>query len=89
MMGPDYTQWHGMFEVGQRFYTEFIPELKELIKESKEKGGDFKSGAIEVENKMNEVLNSDMHRWSQGKMPDSEKAARKKASDEFKTRYAQ
>jgi hypothetical protein len=89
MMGPDYTQWHGMFEVSQRFYTEFIPELKELIKESKEKGGDFKSGANEVEAKMNEILASDMHRWSTGNMPKAEKDARKKESDEFKKRYAQ
>lgn len=89
MMGPDYTQWHGMFEVAQRFYTEFVPELKELIHQSKEKGGDFASGAKEVEAKMNEILASDMHRWSTGNMPEVEKAARKKASEEFKKRYAQ
>lgn len=89
MMGPDYTQWHGMFEVAERFYTQFIPDLKDLIKESKEKGGDFASGAKEVEAKMNEVLASEMHRWSTGNMPPAEKDARKKAQDEFKKRYAQ
>ena len=89
MMGPDYTQWHGMYEVADRFYSHFIPELKELIKESKEKGGDIAKGAVEVEMKMNEILNSDMHRWSQGKMTDEEKAARKKQADEFNKRYAQ
>lgn len=89
MMGPDYTQWHGMFEVAERFYSHFVPELRELIKESKEKGGDLKAGAIEVEAKLDEILNSDMHRWSQGKMTPEEKAARKKESDEFKKRYAQ
>ena len=30
MMGPDYTQWHGFYEVAKHFYTRFIPELKEL-----------------------------------------------------------
>lgn len=25
MMGPDYTQWHGNFEVAERFYMEFVP----------------------------------------------------------------
>lgn len=32
MLGPDYTQWHGFFEVAHRFYTEFIPEAEELEK---------------------------------------------------------
>lgn len=25
MMGPDYTWWHGIYEVGKHFYLEFIP----------------------------------------------------------------
>ena len=31
MMGPDYTQWHGFFEVAQTFYMEFIPEAEALM----------------------------------------------------------
>ena len=31
MMGPDYTQWHGFFEVSKTFYTEFIPEAEQLL----------------------------------------------------------
>jgi len=30
MMGPDYTQWHGFYEVAKVFYTEFIPEAEHL-----------------------------------------------------------
>jgi len=30
MMGPDYTWWHGMYEVGKHFYLEFIPALREF-----------------------------------------------------------
>lgn len=29
MQGPDYTWWHGLYEVGKNFYTKFIPELEE------------------------------------------------------------
>ena len=29
MMGPDYTHWHGMYEVAKTFYTEFLPEVVE------------------------------------------------------------
>jgi len=31
MMGPDYVQWHGFFEVADRFYNEFIVEAEELL----------------------------------------------------------
>lgn len=31
MMGPDYTQWHGFYEVAHRFYMEFIPEAEKLM----------------------------------------------------------
>ena len=31
MMGPDYTQWHGFYEVAKTFYTEFIPEAERLM----------------------------------------------------------
>ncbi len=27
MMGPDYTHWHGMYEVAKHFYLEFLPEV--------------------------------------------------------------
>lgn len=30
MMGPDFTQWHGFYEVAKHFYNKFLPELKEL-----------------------------------------------------------
>lgn len=30
MAGPDYAWWHGLYEVSKAFYTEFIPEAREL-----------------------------------------------------------
>ena len=30
MMGPDFTQWHGFYEVAKHFYNEFIPEAEQL-----------------------------------------------------------
>jgi hypothetical protein len=29
MMGPDYTWWHGIYEVAQHFYFEFLPAARE------------------------------------------------------------
>jgi hypothetical protein len=31
MMAPDYTQWHGFFEVANRFYNELLPEGEHLL----------------------------------------------------------
>ncbi len=31
MMAPDYTQWHGFFEVADRFYNELLPEAEALL----------------------------------------------------------
>lgn len=30
MMGPDYAQWHGFYEVAKHFYNEFLPEVEEI-----------------------------------------------------------
>lgn len=31
MMGPDFTQWHGFYEVAKHFYAKFIPEAEALL----------------------------------------------------------
>jgi hydroxylamine dehydrogenase len=31
MMGPDFVQWHGFYEVADRFYNEFVPEAEALL----------------------------------------------------------
>jgi len=30
MFAPDYTHWHGLYEVSRNFYHEFLPEVQEL-----------------------------------------------------------
>lgn len=87
MFAPDYTQWHGFFEVGHRFYTELIPRAKELAHKAELAGN--KAAAEKVNAKIDEILNSRDHRWFIGKMPPEEKARRGKATEEFKKRYAQ
>ncbi|RMF20650.1 MAG: hydroxylamine oxidoreductase [Deltaproteobacteria bacterium] len=87
MMAPDYTQWHGFYEVADRFYTQLVPQARELaehaIAEGKEKEGKAVLAVID------EVLNMDDHKWFLGKMDPAEKARRAKAREEFKKRYAQ
>jgi len=33
MQGPDYTWWHGIYDVAKNFYTHFIPEVKQVAGE--------------------------------------------------------
>jgi hypothetical protein len=42
MMGPDYTWWHGMYEVAQHTYFKWIPEMREAVrkKDGNEKAAD-------------------------------------------------
>ncbi|MGR3218509.1 MAG: multiheme c-type cytochrome, partial [Candidatus Anammoxibacter sp.] len=87
MMGPDYTQWHGMFEVAHNFYTDFIPEVKHLIEKGKQDGK--VEEAVQVEELLNSVLESSNHKWFIGKMDPKEKETRKKELEEFKKRYTQ
>jgi len=85
MMAPDYTHWHGLYEVAQNFYHEMIPELEELI-EKNEHGPKAKE-AKALKAKLDEILNSENHKWFLGKMDPAEKEARDKARAEFKKRY--
>lgn len=51
MMGPDYTWWHGIYEVAQHFYFKFIPEALEY-------------DDTEVSAYIKKMLESDpMHTW--------------------------
>lgn len=85
MMAPDYTQWHGNFEVAERFYTEFVPEVKELIEHAKKDGK--KESAEKVEKLLTETLESEMHMWSIGKINPEELKKRKEAAKSFRERY--
>ena len=88
MMGPDYTHWHGMYEIAKNFYTEMVPELEELVHRGKASGRPERVQAAKaLEKKLNEILNTANHRWYLNKMDPQEAAQRKKAAEEFKARY--
>ena len=88
MMGPDITHWHGTYEIARNFYSEFVPELRELIERGKRSGKPAKARAADaLEAKLDEVLNSDNHKWFLGKMDPEEKKRRQRRRDAFKSRY--
>ncbi|MHC4975040.1 MAG: multiheme c-type cytochrome [Planctomycetota bacterium] len=64
MMAPDYTHWHGMYEVAKTFYNEYIPRLQQLASESSQSDdADRAEAARALQAKIDEVLSSEAHRW--------------------------
>jgi hypothetical protein len=89
MMGPDYTHWHGTYDVAKTFYTHYVSALRHLIEEglADTDNPERVAAAHALEAKLQEVLNSDDHKWFLGKMDPEEAARRKQAAEEFKARY--
>jgi len=56
MMAPDYTHWHGMYEVAERFYMELIPQARELADHGGARGA-------RVTRVINEILARPEHVW--------------------------
>ncbi len=89
MMGPDYTHWHGSYEVAKHFYVKYIPELEHLMEKGLASSDSKKvEGAKALQTLLNKILNTDDHKWYLGKMDPAESAARAKATADFKARYA-
>ena len=61
MMAPDYTHWHGMYEVADRFYNHLIPEAKAVIDKAMKNGK--KKQAQSVAAILDEILASPENAW--------------------------
>lgn len=82
MMAPDYTQWHGFFEVAERFYVELVPEAQELAKEAAAAGKQEQADAVNAA--IAAVLDKPEHAWflEERKKREAEKAAGDEKKDE-------
>ncbi len=88
MMGPDYTHWHGTYDLAKTFYSHFVPELEELIEEGHGSSDQAMVAAADaLQKKLDEVLATKNHRWFIGQMDPEEAARRAAAAEEFKKRY--
>ncbi|MCA9539572.1 MAG: hydroxylamine oxidoreductase [Myxococcales bacterium] len=79
MMGPDYTHWHGMYEVSKHYYTEFLPAVIEAAA----------TGGAEMEEKyrgkVEALLAEEDHTWMKGLKPEEAEALRRA----YRERYNQ
>lgn len=74
MMGPDYTHWHGLYEVAKHYYMKFLPSV---IKAASQKSDEMK---IKYERKIEKLLEREEHLWMKG-LSDEETEALKATYD--------
>jgi hypothetical protein len=79
MMGPDYTHWHGMYEVAKHYYDEFLPAAIEAAEETSPALG------RKWERKIEQLLAQPEHVWLHG-LSAEEAAA---LAQEYAQRYNQ
>jgi hypothetical protein len=88
MMAPDYTHWHGLYEVAKHWYTKFVPELQAIAHEHMHSEDPAKvEGARALQAAVDELLARPEHAWYTGNLTEEERAARRAAQAEFKKRY--
>ena len=90
MMGPDYTHWHGTYDLAKNFYTEYIPELEELAEDNLHDGrprASVASAKALQKPRSRRSSRSDDHKWFIGGMDPEEAARRAAAAEEFRNRY--
>ena len=75
MQGPDYTQWHGFFEVAENFYGKFIDQVREAA-----------DGDEEIIAKLDEILARPEHGWHKGGLPEE---MMKRIDEAYRAKYKQ
>jgi len=86
MMAPDYTHWHGTYDLAKHWMTKFIPEIKEIIHEFEDSAA-AKEQVATLKKTLEEVQNTDQWKWSINKEDQATKDARKKRQEAFRDRY--
>ena len=80
MQAPDYVQWHGFFEIAERFYTEVVPEARAIAAEAAKSGKTAE--AAQVTKVIDEIMARPEHQWAVGKIPPG-RADHEKKREEF------
>jgi hypothetical protein len=70
MMGPDFTHWHGMYEVSKHYYLEFLPAVIEAAATQGSKMEEKYRARIE------EMMTQPEHQWMKGLSPEEAEALR-------------
>ena len=77
MQAPDYTHWHGMYEVAKHFYFKFIPELMKLAAEH--------NMTDKYKKEVDKILSRPEHAWyKEGFGSDVMKAIKSEQAERYK-----
>ncbi len=79
MMGPDYTHWHGMYEVSKHYYMEFLPAVIEAA------AGHSHEMEEKYRQRIEALLTQEEHAWMKGLSAEEAEALR----EAYKDRYDQ
>ena len=79
MMAPDYTHWHGMFEVAERFYMELVPLALEIIEEAPGNP----EGAARARAVVEGILARPEHAWFEQGAEDRIRAVREQMQERY------
>jgi len=68
MQAPDYTHWHGTYDLAKHFYTKMVPELEDLVNENLDSKDPVKAKAARaLQAQLVELFKTDNHKWYVGK----------------------
>jgi hydroxylamine dehydrogenase len=81
MMAPDYTHWHGMFEVAERFYMGLVSQTRELIEHARSTGSGAAAGR--VEQVLDDILARPEHAWFQEGATEQMEAIRRQMEERY------
>ncbi len=88
MQGPDWTHWHGTYDLAKNWYGKYIPELREVIAMGTESSKpEAKTAAEDLRTALTRILNDENHKWSIGKEDPKVKEERSKRKKEFQEKY--
>lgn len=79
MMGPDYTHWHGMYEVAKHFYLKFLPGV---VKTAQSKSPEL---GRKYQERVQDLLSQEEHLWLKGLAPEEADALQRT----YRERYGQ
>ncbi len=85
MQSPDYSHWHGMYEVAYNFYFHMLPSANEEVEKELAAGNITPEQAKEWEEFRDEILNRREHQWLQGLT----KGEREEIASFYQNRYGE
>ncbi len=83
MMAPDYTHWHGMYEVAERFYMQLIPQAREAAERGRE------AGLAEAADRADAVIDGILARPEHAWFEEGAEAQAERIRAEMESRYGQ